>query len=93
MNTADDTEIRRLVTAAMGTGLMRCPVTIEAAAAFITTGEGFNPRNPCPDCHELDDLVDDLLWYWRAEIFGQNFDYALEKLSELFPSQDPDAKD
>lgn len=82
---ADDTELRRLVTAALGTGLMRCPDTIEAAAAYVTTGDGYCEEEACDGSHNLDAAVNDLLWGRDMKPVNSVFESALEELSGIFP--------
>ena len=90
MNTEDDAEIRRLVEAALGTGLMQCPAIVEAAAAFLVTGTGYSLHPPGYKYHKLDHLVDEILWGLATGNKGVVYRSSVHQLTELFPP-DPDA--
>lgn len=92
MNIDDDTEIRRLIEAALGTGLMEWPEIIEAAAAFLVTGTGYSPHPPAYKYHKLDHLVDEILWGVATGNKGVVYRSSVHELKELFPP-DPDAQD
>lgn len=91
MNLEDDTEIRRLVATALGTSLMQCRWTIEAAAEFLVSGNVHVINPPVDEYHELDRLVDEVLWGLATGNKGAIYSSCIKSLSELFP-QDPDAQ-
>lgn len=98
MNSPDDTEIRRLVAAALGTGLMQWPAIVEAAAAFLVTRTGYSPHPPGAAYHTLDHLVDEILWGVATGNKGVVYRSSIQELKQLFPPDpdpdpDPDAQD
>jgi hypothetical protein len=81
-------EIRRLLTEALTSGELKCPLAIEEVTTFLVTGVYEDAEELTGVATVLDYLVDDLMYGWDYPKRGEScavFKSAYRRLSNRFP--------